>query len=155
MTWDFIQRRKPKLKVNNYIKQIYMYLYLCVLLKWYVYQTFYSSCLTISCCLKTFWTKHFWIFLVRISYWNRVVRKVYIYMICCWLTCFIYDCFFIVLVLYFTLYSLSDKSQTERPSTFLSVTNEIVLYIQNILAERDITYSEFEITNLPNSCPIE
>lgn len=63
--------------------------------------------------------------------------------------------FFIVLVLYFTLYSLSDKSQTERPSTFLSVTNEIVLYIQNILAERDITYSEFEITNLPNSCPIE
>lgn len=49
----------------------------------------------------------------------------------------------------------SDKSQTERSSNFLSVTNEIVLYIQNILAERDLTNSEFEITHIPNSCPIK
>lgn len=58
-------------------------------------------------------------------------------------------------ILYIISLLFSDKSQTERSSNFVSVTNEIVLYIQNILAERDLTYSEFEITHIPNSCPIK
>lgn len=58
-------------------------------------------------------------------------------------------------ILYIISLLFSDKSQTERSSNFLSVTNEIVLYIQNILAERDLTNSEFEITHIPNSCPIK